>query len=348
MKIVIVGLVYLFLVFNRCAAFDQIQSENEVFNNWISKGKAIKSFRVEWTETNRDLMRETSTPEKTVEYVLKKKLIVLDSNLRYEFVGKQFDGTILRDVDSVSVFSENQNRELRSEHEYPNGMIRGLESVTPGMKVVNTLPILASLRPVDRRLGRLAGVRSVGAHGVLVRSNKCTEIKFGEKTTVWMSEDVAMPIRIVTFSAGKVARQYDLKYLRKGEHDLLSSWTIESPTIGSSVSAEVSSFVVNDPSIRKDLFSLEFPIGTRVTDMSNGSTSKTVQNFIVRENGERRAILKTERGATYDQLLKTESGKALEGSYKGFTRSRIVLGVGILFVVSVVSICMFKSLRSKG
>ena len=49
MKIVIVGLVYLFLVFNRCAAFDQIQSENEVFNNWISKGKAIKSFRVEWT-----------------------------------------------------------------------------------------------------------------------------------------------------------------------------------------------------------------------------------------------------------------------------------------------------------
>ena len=82
--------------------------------------------------------------------------------------------------------------------------------------------------------------------------------------------------------------------------------------------------------------------------MSNGSTSKTVQNFIVRENGERRAILKTERGATYDQLLKTESGKALEGSYKGFTRSRIVLGVGILFVVSVVSICVFKSLRSKG
>jgi hypothetical protein len=57
-------------------------------------------------------------------------------------------------------------------------------------------------------------------------------------------------------------------------------------------------------------FDLPFPAGTYVTDESN---PKAPVDYIVREGGGRRIVQRREMGATYQQLLDTDSGFALGG-----------------------------------
>ncbi len=88
-----------------------------------------------------------------------------------------------------------------------------------------------------------------------------------------------------------------------------ASWqTVEYPPSGvlqQSNKAEVTGYTINKP-LPDDWFHFEFPVGTDVVDHKN----KT--EYIVRKDGGKRLITEVERlrGATYEQLVATESGQA--------------------------------------
>ncbi len=75
------------------------------------------------------------------------------------------------------------------------------------------------------------------------------------------------------------------------------------------IDAEVTEYAINQP-VDSAAFALELPDGTWTRDLSPDITS--TESFIARADGERRPVTRAEleRGATYEELLATESGAA--------------------------------------
>jgi hypothetical protein len=70
-----------------------------------------------------------------------------------------------------------------------------------------------------------------------------------------------------------------------------------------SLAAEVKRFAVN-VELNDEDFAVAFPPGSIVVDKVEGRT------WLVRDDGEKRFILDSERGATYDEIKNSQSGQA--------------------------------------
>jgi len=101
------------------------------------------------------------------------------------------------------------------------------------------------------------------------------------------------------------------------------------------VDARITKYEFNTD-IPNSTFEFEFPVGTAVNDGRTGG------RHIVREDDEIREVTRDElaRGATYEDLLESESGQALlgnadstSGDDKSLTRPQILWGIVIVLLV---------------
>jgi hypothetical protein len=70
--------------------------------------------------------------------------------------------------------------------------------------------------------------------------------------------------------------------------------------------ARMADYEIN-PTVASSEFVLEFPPGTRAIDMRD---LNDVKEYIVREGGRKRMILREDLGASYEQLLNSDPGEA--------------------------------------
>jgi hypothetical protein len=115
----------------------------------------------------------------------------------------------------------------------------------------------------------------------------------------------------------------------------------EKGAIQESYNATVTDWAVNVP-IDPDRFEITFPPGTRVVEPRNSPTP----NYIGREDGSKRIIPPEDIGATYEQLIRTQPGTALEEMEGSKGWLLFVLAVGTLIVILGTGIA-WKRLRRR-
>lgn len=124
-----------------------------------------------------------------------------------------------------------------------------------------------------------------------------------------------------------------------------TSWTVvvyEQKKLVRAVEATIRELVINLPTSPED-FKITFPPGTIVYDQ----TGPQPREHIVREGGDRRDVLPEERGASYEDLIRTEAGDLAPGGRSSFvSRNRTwVIAVGGSLVVAAVAVLVFRRVR---
>ena len=134
---------------------------------------------------------------------------------------------------------------------------------------------------------------------------------------------------------GRLSTQLDIDYAV----DEVAGWVpsawhtwfmFHNGSVGSQCTATVKSYSLNEP-LEDENFVIDFPVGTFVDDRASGA------QYLLRRNDEKRLIAPVERrrGATYEQLMATEYGKA--GLRQGWmSRRLLIVAIGAFFVLCVV------------
>ncbi len=182
---------------------------------------------------------------------------------------------------------------------------------------VGLRPLILAFRPFHPEMGAMSLDNfRVSAEGRVVDGIECVMLEeLGDKkkkATVWVApaQDYAM-VRFVQRYKGRVGFSIDMTNTRDAEHGWIpSSWKVRSLRGDGSLSTSSEwrrvKYALNRPILRSE-FQIAFPPGTRVEDRRTGEL------FLAREDGGRRVITRDERsaGATHEELLTTESGKAV-------------------------------------
>jgi hypothetical protein len=157
---------------------------------------------------------------------------------------------------------------------------------------------------------------------------------------LWLdNERDFLPLRYLHQTSQKPVIQIDyLEWIRLASEWLPTEWrraylNPDRETINQSGLAVVHTHLLNHP-INANEFTLEFPVGTWVEDARD---RKNRQKYIVRDQGQKREITERELsdGATYEQLLNTETGMALSyrSSSGGTWHSTIIQAAGVLLII---------------
>jgi hypothetical protein len=126
---------------------------------------------------------------------------------------------------------------------------------------------------------------------------------------LWVELDTeGFPLR----RAERGALQIELSYKKENGALLLHRWSIITAPAGivrESIRANVTDCVYNG-SIDASEFELKFPSGTWVRDFTRPSDLGDRTEFIIREDGQNRKIIRGDIGASYDRLVTTDPGYA--------------------------------------
>jgi hypothetical protein len=119
-------------------------------------------------------------------------------------------------------------------------------------------------------------------------------------------------VRFTTERAGKLGHQVDIEYAMDDSNGYIpNKWSImvlnASGGLSFTEEAKLTTYEIN-PEIKSDLFDLDFPIGSWVTNNREEGKDGKPTEYIIRPNGEKRIILPQERGASYEELLGSASG----------------------------------------
>ena len=143
---------------------------------------------------------------------------------------------------------------------------------------------------------------------------------------------------LIDLRKGDVAQRQDISYAQDPKNGwVLSGWksvSMRGGQLAVDYEATITEFRINPHLDDKECY-LEFPAGTWVSDMN------TDKIYIQRAGGQKRLVTAAELagGATYDQLIHTESGKAF--TYKGkvawpwllWTNVAVVVVLGTLLLL---------------
>ena len=149
-------------------------------------------------------------------------------------------------------------------------------------------------------------------------------------------------LRFVVQNERYLQRRTNFEYVNHAEHGWVpNGWLIESfdesGAITQSIEASVSEFQIN-PAVSPTDFTIQFPVGTYVDDLP------TKGFYIQKENGNERRILVSEKGASYNTLLNTESGMAATQPVR--TQSRLLLIAAVFCVLSTGIYLSRRNLKS--
>lgn len=224
---------------------------------------------------------------------------------------------------------------------YPSGHINRAKNPT-AIRNPQVLPILIAYRAFDREIGVFdANKLTLTKDKGVVEDRQCLILKYMEKM-IWV--DTArdyVPTRYYELEQGVTTRRIDIKYIADVQHGWVpTSWNNVSlkgngDTQGS-VRASVAEYSIGKP-ISKETFDVHYPPGTWVRDYVKD------ESYILREDGTRRMVLKSENGKDYTDLIQTNS--------PNLTRRRFpwIVGIGTLLLAVVVAVLFYRILkRSRG
>jgi hypothetical protein len=248
--------------------------------------------------------------------------------------------------DSKLLFS--MDREL----EYPSGAVMKEQGHTDAA-MVYLRPLMLWCRPLDPLLGALLGEQlelraalppGSGPDGVLVRHPAAN----GGRHEIYVDPARSyVPTRLANYDSQNVLRiQSAIQYRHDAQHGWLpSEWDVscldKDGLVLESVKARVEDIAINVNPPPEE-FEINFPPGTWVND------AKRSKSYIVRASGGKREVLMAERvrGATYADLVASDSGRALERGTSHWTAVLIgLIGACGLFVV--VRILLRRRLRNQ-
>lgn len=333
----------------------------DVYAAWTRRQERTKSVRIEWAEvrtTTRGSKGQTEAgellPPKDTTHEIRLALSIDGNKVQHSWDGPSWQDALNRFVAKsyVRATDTEVNKALytkhsdgRSDEEYPVGFVHGgtgNDTVRGNYHV--ELPIYFH-RAMDSEMGcvgkLLMGMSpsdspKIASPGV-INGRTCTiiEQRFGNfSRVIWV--DPGREYAILRYSVMRrdvPSYQIDGKYI---EHDqggwAPSGWIINSWRDGPDGSrvlrlhaeARVTKYEVN-PEFAADEFRLEFPVGTIVRD------DRVDEDHLVRENGEQRKILRSERrcGAAYEDFVGTETGRAALPRPANWSTTTILVAVGI-------------------
>ncbi len=344
-------------------------SLEKIVKAWQDREGRIKTFRFSWVKEhvrsrgsflspewgrgkNPDLK---TVPEETTSY--EEFYSAINDGGKIRFTRSRMEGSvdhILRRQETTSVANGKDCRVFRARGavEYPLGEI-GQEKVNPmDLTDPEFFPLLMILRPFHPVLGSFNGqstVRNMTLESriVTVAKRPCYQLKLVDPSSsvvqfFWVDSerDFTLVRRSLT-QEGKLLAQIDWEdYKLNGRiwipHRWKMVWMRDDRSVLSSGTSIVKEFSINSAVDEKE-FELEFPVGTLVRERGSHPV-----DYILREGGNKRLVTLEEWGATYEQLLASESGQGLKSSS---SRRRVVLLVGALGGIVLITVLIAWRVR---
>jgi len=302
---------------------------------WKARQDRVRSFEFTWVEKRTEAKgwkkqpggkalnpNGLTQPEEDLVYEEATRFLVDGDKWLYRFTTKMLQPAESKGVDAplerVRLFDGRTHKEFeqrRGSPPYPQGTLANPKE-RPEHSLLNVAPLVWTFRLLDETVRDfdLREMRVAKGRGV-VDGRDCVILEPREATsgtmTVWVDPARDWSVVRHTLAVPKnVSLQFDVSYAHDDKEKLWipSTWkyAVTSPdgSLQVSASGRVEKYAIN-PRIDPAEFQWDFPLGTWVDEYPDRS-------FIQRESGGRRYITKDERGATYEQYLRSESGMALK------------------------------------
>ncbi len=233
---------------------------------------------------------------------------------------------------------------------FPRGFVHEKEKRIVDSGNPYLVPLLVTYRPFHPDMGKLdlAGYGISAKQGTIGGRN-CVILE-PPAASVWSEsywidcQHGFVVLRVVRAVKKSPVMQFDISYIEDPLHGWVpSAWKYAARQQGSGrllrqSLAKVTKYEINY-AIPRSQFQFEFPPATRVTDRNTG------EYYIVREGGNKRLITMDEvRGrATYEEMVATESGKALSGRQRRLRSWPVYVSGGIAGLL--VAILVYRRFR---
>jgi hypothetical protein len=127
--------------------------------------------------------------------------------------------------------------------------------------------------------------------------------------------------------ADVLVRKIVIEYRFESGMHIPAQWSFDAynsdGSLQSSLRAKLLHAEINPP-IQPAEFTVEFKPGSRVTELVD---RKGRQDYLIKENGAKRKIMASDVGASYEELMNSEPGRARQGDRAGSSSWRIALSV---------------------
>jgi hypothetical protein len=339
-------------LFQRAAKADAQEDREVLVEAWQERIKNITSAEYEWTaehfRNNRimdGLRRRPGAPEpETVKHQERYRLSV-DGEKQYYFQESyswdaKTQNYLVRPY--VCVFDGLEARSLweKTVSDYSSGTIFR-QKRHPEAVAVPLAPIALAYRPMDNPNGPIQFTRQSirdSCRRDMFRGKEMLKISQTEGNLMceaWIDPSAAFSVaRFVVSSEGRTLWEANVEHDARGNPE---AWTIQhwlkNAELLESYDARVTKVVIN-PKIPADRFVIDFPPATGVYDQ------RTKKHFLIKASGERREVLRSELGATYETLLNTETGKAL--TKVDGRRSWAAIGITLCLIVVLTWLLLTK------
>ncbi len=316
-----------------------VPSIEQIAAAWKARQERLRSIRIQWTETelipkgfrprilNRgkqgrtqvDILPPTDTAiECTWSELISGTMLRMNRDGPYWHPERQlnwdtgvatFDGEVAK-----MFFDEKSTGEM-------HGFI-DREARNPNYDCSLFVPIAFAFRPSEPNMGgRNPADYRVMPDTETIDGKACVVLTGGPRgpfgATLWLDpQRDYIPLRFQ--ERGPNDRTFEISYQKDHVYGWVPlEWTYidvggTSRRLFGWSNAKVTAYTIN-ADIPRSEFQFDFPVGTYVTDL-RAAESNDMERYIVREGGKKRIITKDEirreQGANYQELLRTESGRA--------------------------------------
>jgi hypothetical protein len=273
---------------------------------------------------------------------------------RFEYEGKEWTHAKqdFRAVKYVSVFDGKIAKDLYAngvgDANWPVGVIRkgkdyrdaGLAALRPLLLIYR--PFVPTLQPTDIRRMTLKDRQAV------IDGCPCVELEqiLPKNSSIHLWVDTTRDyilVRRLIIDQGKPSEQIDIRYHTDANIGWVpSGWKIVTHGSKGELFCSISAILADaefNIGVEPKVFELEFPPAARVQEESAN------ENYILRQDGTKRPILDADIGATYEQMLNSDPGEALQQGKHLRPRWGLTLIIACGLSALVVFIWRRRSLR---
>lgn len=331
---VFASLLFLFSRIQTSSA-QEVYTKESIEKAWKEREEFVRSARFDWIENQTDAKGvisdhwkkhdrklKTEIPPEDTTFTNQSSAVIDGGKIRYGYKSVDWSTktNAYETLSYLTAFDGSNSKELWEYGEnhsksWPQAIIRGAGSHA-NSGLARLAPILVTVR------GGTSGMQpqnldnyEITGQTLLIGNRLSIELRqrigpTSVENRLWLdpSRDFVL-VRMVRSEKGIVTTKLDIMY----EHWELRLWLpkkwelVHSDANGAltrSYSCHLTDFEIN-PKVPGDLFDLQFPNGTRVHD------AKRQEDYIVKMDGSgKRMIPREDFGASYEQMLKTEPGKA--------------------------------------
>ncbi|MHB1426674.1 MAG: LolA-like protein [Gemmataceae bacterium] len=370
-EIVLAAIVFVFLVPVALGQGGAPVTLDRIIKAWQARQDRVKSARISWKERRTEPKGSISSSmprivrrrlqleddaiipptDTTVEFAV--SIHFHEAKVRYAYEGQEWSDNIkgYRNIKYTSVFDGVEAKDLHPEGvgyaTWPIGVIRD-GSTYRDAQMFRVRPVLFTFRPLVPEIRPFdIGSMTVTTGRVMIDGRSCVELERrapGTGTSVFLWLDPARDFVIVRqriIERVQTVNQINIQY----RADTASGWTPSGWTIVNHIASghlyDAAECTVTDSEFNVEvdpsLFTLSFPPGSRVQDQ------KRKEDWVIKLNGEKRPLVREDRGATHDQIINSNPGEALGAKKKTFF---LTLPGLVLLSIALLAIGLFTWRRT--